>query len=230
MNVWKTFGARAALRGVNLKVAAGQRLALLGPNGSGKSTFLRVLATLLRPTAGRASIAGFDVQTQSAEVRGLIGVVSHQTFLYAGLSALENVEFYAGLYGVPEPRERGQELLRMVGMERQANVLVRELSRGMQQRVALARAIVHDPQVLLLDEPDTGLDQRWSAFLVDLLREASSEGRTVIITTHNLERSLDLADRVAVLNAGKIVFEADRRELDVGSLRDNYARSTGGAN
>lgn len=226
-NIWKTFGPRAALRGVTLKLGSGRRIAFLGPNGSGKSTLLKVLSTLLRPSAGSASIAGCDVQAQAAEVRSLVGVVCHQTFLYSELTGLENLEFYARLYGVAEPRERACQMLRLVGMEAHAGISIRQMSRGMQQRVALARAIVHDPMVLLLDEPDTGLDQRWSGFLVDLLQEVSRQGRSVVVTTHNLERSLDLADRVAVLNAGKLVFEADRGELDAGSLRENYLQRTG---
>ncbi|MBI2914261.1 MAG: ABC transporter ATP-binding protein [Chloroflexi bacterium] len=229
INLWKTFGPLAALRGVTLGVGAGQRLAVLGPNGSGKSTLLKVLATLLRPSAGTARLAGLDVRTHSAQVRCLIGVVCHQTFLYMELTAAENLEFYGRLYGVPDARDRAHQLLRLVGMERQAGVQLRDLSRGMQQRVALARAMVHDPQILLLDEPDTGLDQRWSGFLVDLLGEAARRGRSVIVSTHNLERSLDFGDRLAVLNAGRLVFTAKRGDLDVGSLRESYFQHTGAA-
>ncbi len=227
--VWKTFGSTEALRGVNLRVNPGERLAIVGPNGSGKSTLVKVLATLLRPSAGTARLAGLDVQTQALEVRRLIGVVCHQPFLYGELTALENLEFYSRLYGLPHPSDRARQQLRLVGLEGQADVLGRDLSRGMQQRLALARALVHEPPILLLDEPDTGLDQRWAAFLVDLLAEAAGQGRTVLLITHNLERSLELADRVAVLNGGKIVFTAKRDELDVASLKEAYLRHTGAA-
>jgi heme exporter protein A len=229
LGLWKTFGSLAALRGLNLRVGRGERLALVGPNGSGKSTLVRVLATLLRPSAGTVRLAGLDVQKQALEVRRLVGVVCHQGFLYGELTALENLEFYGRLYGLPHPGDQARHQLRLVGLEEQADALSRDLSRGMQQRLALARALLHDPPILLLDEPDTGLDQRWIAFLVDLLAESARQGRTVLVITHNLEHSLNLADRVAVLNGGKVVFAAKRDELDVGSLKEAYLRHTGAA-
>jgi ABC-type multidrug transport system ATPase subunit len=225
--VWKTFGPLAALRGISLVVPPGERLAIVGPNGSGKSTFLKVLATLLRPSAGTALLGGLDVRGDAAQLRRHIGVVSHHTFLYRDLTARENLEFYARLYRLSDPSDRALWQLRLLGLEKQRDTLASDLSRGMQQRLSLARALLHDPALLLLDEPDTGLDQRWSAFLTDLVANAARDGRTIVITTHNLERSLDLSDRVVVLNAGKIVFSADRNELDAGSLRENYARYTG---
>jgi heme exporter protein A len=196
--VWKTFGSTEALRGISMKVNPGERLAIVGPNGSGKSTLLKILATLLRPSAGTARVGGFDVQGQAMEVRRLIGVVSHQSFLYGELTTLENLEFYGRLYGVPHPGDLARQQLQFVGLEMHAEVLGRDLSRGMQQRLALARALIHDPQVLLLDEPDTGLDQRWAAFLIDQIAEAAGRGRTVLVVTHNLEHCVELADRVIV--------------------------------
>ena len=227
LGLWKTFGSLAALRGVSLSVGRGERLAIVGPNGSGKSTLLKVVATLLRPSAGTVRLAGLDVRSQALEVRRLIGVVCHQTFLYSELTALENLEFYGRLYGLSQPSDRARQQLRLVGLEPHADVPGRDLSRGMQQRLALARALLHDPPILLLDEPDTGLDQRWTAFLVDLLAEAAREGRTVLLTTHDLERTLDMADRLVVLNRGRVVFDAKRDELDVGSLKEAYLRHTG---
>ena len=225
--LWKTFGPLAALRSITLRVAPGERLAIIGPNGSGKSTLLRVLATLLRPSSGTALVGGLDVRRDAAQLRRYIGVVSHHTFLYRDLTSRENLEFYARLYRLADPSERALCQLSLVGLEKQRDTLARDLSRGMQQRLALARAFLHDPPVLLLDEPDTGLDQRWCAFLTELLDRAALEGRTIVVTTHNLERSLDLSDRVAVLNAGKVAFTARRGDLDVESLRENYARCTG---
>jgi len=229
LGLWKTFGSLAALRGVDLSVSPGERLAIVGPNGSGKSTLVKVIATLLRPSAGTVRLAGLDAQSQALEVRRLVGVVCHQTFLYNELTALENLDFYGRLYGLSHPGDRARQQLCQVGLEGHADVAVRDLSRGMQQRLALARALLHEPPILLLDEPDTGLDQRWTAFLVDLLAEAAREGRTVILTTHDLERTLDMADRLAVLNKGKVVFDAKRDELDVGSLKEAYLRHTGAA-
>ncbi len=225
--LWKTFGSTEALRGVNLTLSRGERLAIVGPNGSGKSTLVKVVATLLRPSAGMVRLAGLDVQAHALETRRLVGVVCHQTFLYGELTALENLEFYGRLYGLPHPSDRARQLLRRVGLEAHADVPGHDLSRGMQQRVALARALLHEPPILLLDEPDTGLDQRWTAFLVDLLAEAAQQRRTILLTTHDLERALDLADRLAVLNRGKVVFTAKRDELDAGSLKEAYLRHTG---
>ncbi len=225
--VWKMFGPVAALRGISLSVAPGERLAIVGPNGSGKSTLLKVLATLLRPSAGTALLGGLDVRRDAALLRRHIGVVSHHTFLYRDLTASENLVFYARLYRLPDPADRASWFLGFLGLDKQRDTRAGDLSRGMQQRLSLARALLHDPPVLLLDEPDTGLDQRWSAFLAEVVSNAAREGRTVVLTTHNLERSLDLSDRVVVFNAGKVVFSAHRDGLDAGSLRENYARYTG---
>jgi heme exporter protein A len=227
LGLWKTFGSLAALRGVNLSVGPGERLAIVGPNGSGKSTLVKVIATLLRPSAGTVRLAGLDAQSQALEVRRLVGVVCHQTFLYGELTALENLEFYGRLYGLSDSTDRARQQLRLVGLEGHADVPGRDLSRGMQQRLALARALIHEPPILLLDEPDTGLDQRWTAFLVDLLAEAARQGRAVLLTTHDLERTLDFGDRLAVLNGGRVVFAAKRDELDVGSFKEAYLRHTG---
>lgn len=227
LGLWKTFGSLAALRDVNLSVGPGERLAIVGPNGSGKSTLVKVIATLLRPSAGTVRLAGLDAQSQALEVRRLVGVVCHQTFLYGELTALENLEFYGRLYGLSDSTDRARQQLRLVGLEGHADVPGRDLSRGMQQRLALARALIHEPPILLLDEPDTGLDQRWTAFLVDLLAEAARQGRTVLLTTHDLERTLDFGDRLAVLNGGRVVFAAKRDELDVGSFKEAYLRHTG---
>ena len=227
--LWKSFDSVPVLRGLNLRVAAGQRAVIVGPNGSGKTTLFKVLATLLRPSAGAAWVAGFDIRSQTGEVRRNVGVLCHQTYLYGELTCQENLLFYARMYGVADPPQRSRQMLRLVGLERQADTLVRSLSRGMQQRLALARAIIHEPLVLLLDEPDTGLDQRWTGVLRDLVAERAAQGGTTLLTTHNLERSLDLADRVAVLNGGRIVFSARRDDLDVGSFKEAYSRHTGAA-
>jgi len=225
--LWKSFDSVAVLRGLNLRVAAGQRVVIVGPNGSGKTTLFKILATLVRPSAGEARVAGFDIRSQTGEVRRNVGVLCHQTYLYGELTCRENLLFYARMYGVADPHQRSREMMRLVGLERQADTLVRSLSRGMQQRLALARAIIHDPLVLMLDEPDTGLDQRWAGVLRDLVAERAAQGGTTLLTTHNLERSLDLADRVAVLNGGRIVFSARRDDLDVGSFKEAYSRHTG---
>jgi heme exporter protein A len=203
-----------ALVDVNLGVSAGERLLLLGPNGAGKSTFLRVFAGLMRPTAGQALVAG----EPAARSRGRVGVVSHATYLYEELSTLENLRLYAELYGVAEPRSRAVEMLGQVGLPELRDKRVGELSRGQQQRVTLARALLHDPAVLLLDEPDTGLDLAAFVLLEELI--TSRADRTVVLTTHNLASGLRLGTRAAILAHGRIVHEQP-------SVRDEDASMLG---
>ena len=225
----KAFGATPVLRGVDLAVAPGERLALFGPNGAGKTTLIRILVTLLRPSAGSVAVAGCTLGAQSAEVRRHIGVVTHQTYLYDDLTATENLRFYGRLYDVPDLATRIPVLLDRVGLARQTQSLVRTFSRGMQQRLALARALLHRPAVLLLDEPDTGLDQEAFAVLSDLVTGGDGERPTVILTTHNLERGWMLADRVAILARGRLAFGAPKESLNVAELTAAYRRYTAGA-
>lgn len=222
--LFKTFGHVAVLRGLNLRVRQGERLLLVGPNGSGKTTLLKIMATLLRPSGGRVRVHGLDVRRDAATVRRHVGFLSHQTYLYGELTALENLAFHSDLHGVPDGNRRVQRVLDQVGLARRAHVQVRTLSRGMQQRLALARVLLHRPSVLLLDEPDTGLDQRAAAALGHLLSVATAEGCTTVLTSHNLDRGLALADRVAVLTGGRITFEAAKEELNAGDLEKAYLR------
>jgi heme exporter protein A len=227
--VVKAFGLRPILRGVNLTVGEGEFVALFGPNGAGKTTFLRIVATLSRPTSGTVTIAGLPLPTYADAVRGLLGVVSHHPLLYGDLSAEENLLFYARLYHIRSeycPR-RIEETLRAVGLHRRASDLVRTFSRGMQQRLAIARAILHDPPILLLDEPYTGLDQDASATLDAVLRDVALQGRTVLMTTHDLARGLALSDRVTILSKGKIAYEAPSASLDHAAFAKTYAQVTG---
>jgi heme exporter protein A len=189
-----------ALVDLNLELDAGDRLLLLGPNGAGKSTFIRVFAGLMRAARGKALIAGQPARA----TRGLVGVVSHASYLYEELSGAENLRLYAQLYGVPQPTERAADLLAQVGIAHLADVLVGQLSRGQQQRVTIARALLHDPPVLLLDEPETGLDVAATSLLEDL-----TTGRTVVMTTHNLSTGLPLGTRAAILARGRLVYEQE---------------------
>jgi heme exporter protein A len=227
--VTKVFGLRPVLRGVDLRVENGMFLTLFGPNGAGKTTFLRILSSLSRPTTGGVRIAGYVLPQQAAEVRSVLGVVSHQPLLYGDLSAEENLRFYARMYALPrETREdRIAEVIEAVGLRKRSRDLVRTFSRGMQQRLAIARAVLHAPPVLLLDEPYTGLDQDAAAILDDVLREVATRGRTVLMTTHNIARGLAMADRVAILSKGKIAYEAGRNGLSVTSFAEIYADVTG---
>jgi heme exporter protein A len=225
----KTYGMVPVLRKLNLAVERGQFVALLGPNGSGKSTLLRLLAGLSRPTAGKILIGGWELPGESEAVRGQIGMVSHKTLLYDTLTARENLRFTARLYNLPaaEIDARIDDLLDRVGLLRRGDHLVRTFSRGMQQRLSIARALLHQPEVLLFDEPYTGLDQNAAAILDELLREANNGTHTIIMTTHQLDRAALLADRVVILDRGQIGYDAPCIGMDVMTLAAEYAAVTG---
>jgi heme exporter protein A len=195
----RRYGDRPALAGVSVRVAEGQTLAVFGANGAGKTTLLRVLATLLRPHAGGVSVLGWELPGEAWRARARIGLLGHEPLLYPDLTARENLRFHARLHGVAHARV--DELLRAVGMERRAGDPVRELSRGMVQRVAAARALLHDPALLLLDEPRAGLDPGAAEQLEPLIGRAS--GRTRVLVTHDVERGLREADVVLGLRAGR---------------------------
>ena len=220
----KSFGSKIALGGVDLDVAEGEFLTLVGPNGAGKTTLIRILATLTRPTRGSVRVAGCDLTKQGNEVRRRIGLASHQTLLYGDLSAEENLRFYGRMYEVPQLEERITALLQRVDLDHRRHDLVRTFSRGMQQRLSIARALLHDPAILLLDEPYTGLDQQAAEVLREVLTALVGRSRTVLMTTHNLERGLELCDRAAILVNGRLVHQADKSDLDVATFREMYRR------
>lgn len=214
----KRFGHTWVLRGVNLEVGAGQFVSIFGPNGAGKSTLLRILATLSAPTAGRVTMGGYDVQRDAMQVRCLLGYVAHQPMLYGDLSAEENLQFFARLYDVPQATERIDQALHLVNLDKRRSDRVRTFSRGMTQRLAIARALLADPPMLLLDEPDDGLDPEAADQLQDYLAGA----RTIVMVSHNLARGLAMADRVALLAQGRIAFEAPAKDLSIGELEAHY--------
>jgi heme exporter protein A len=217
----KRFGLKTVLRGLDFEVREGEFVALLGPNGAGKTTFLRILASLSRPSLGEVSVAGYQLPAQAAAVRARLGVVTHMPLLYGDLSAEENLRFFGKLYSVPSLDDRISEVLDLVGLAARRRDLVRTFSRGMQQRLAIGRAILHDPEVMLFDEPHTGLDQDACDMLDQLLRDVAARGRTVVMTSHDLARVEDLATRFDVLARGVISASAGRGELG-GNLLDFY--------
>jgi len=219
----KSFGLRPVLRGVDLEVAPGECLALVGPNGAGKTTLLRILATLTKPTAGLVRVAGLPLPAAAGEVRRRLGVVAHHTLLYSDLTADENLQFYAHMYALIGAGPRIVAVLEQVGLAARRHDLVRTFSRGMQQRLAIARALLHDPEVLMFDEPYTGLDPQAADMLDQVLVAARQGGRTTLLTTHDLTRALALADRVAILARGIIVFSAACRGLDPRGFGETYA-------
>jgi heme exporter protein A len=221
----KRFGLKTVLRSLDFQVQKGEFVALLGPNGAGKTTFLRILASLSRPAMGEVRIAGYQLPGQAAAVRRILGVVSHQPLLYGDLTAEENLKFYARMYQVPEREERVSEVLEMVGLSARRRDLVRTFSRGMQQRLAIGRAVLHDPEVMLFDEPHTGLDQDACAMLDHVLREVAARGRTVVMTSHDLARAADLASRFDILSRGKIIASAQRSDMPPDQLLSYYRQA-----
>jgi len=215
----KKFGAVRAVEDLSFSVAVGECVALFGLNGAGKTTLLRLLTGSLRLTSGSFSIFGLDPDRDDLEIRRRIGLISHQSFLYDDLTARQNLEFYARLYAVPDAAGRAAELLDKMELGARADDAVGTFSRGMQQRVSLARALVHRPQLLFLDEPFTGLDPRAARALRAMLERIRNERRTILMTTHDLARGLELSDRWIILSRGRILDQGRSAGTDMDSLR-----------
>lgn len=228
----KIYGYLPVLKKLSLTVDRGQFVALLGANGSGKSTLLRLLAGLGRVTGGVIRVGGWEMPAEAAAVRAQVGMIGHQAMLYANLTALENLQFFARLYDLPitERDDRIKSLLQEVGLWKRAHSPMRTFSRGMQQRLSIARALLHDPDILLLDEPYTGLDQDGAAGLDDLLRHTHQAGKTLIMTTHALERAAALSDRIVILNRGKIAYDEKHSGIRAIDLAATYTQVTGAIN
>lgn len=218
----KRFGLKTILRNLDFQVSRGEFVALLGPNGAGKTTFLRILASLSRPSYGTVKVAGYSLPKESAQVRAKLGVVSHMPLLYPDLTAEENLQFYARMYGITNYQNRITEVLELIGLENRRKDVVRTFSRGMSQRLAIGRAILHEPEIILFDEPYTGLDQDASEMLDDVLRTVASHGRTVVMTSHDLIRAEALATRFDVLSRGIITASIKRDELQKDGLINFY--------
>jgi heme ABC exporter ATP-binding subunit CcmA len=220
--VWKFYGDYPALRNVELAAEPGACLALIGRNGAGKTTLLRTIAGFSR--AGKGKITIFGNSPRDTATRRLMGFIGHGISVYDELSALENLTLFGKLYGLDDPRKTALDWLERTGLERVKDGLVREFSRGMRQRLAVARAFLHGPKVLLLDEPFTALDDRAIAVLQRLLREALAEGKTIVMSTHQLREALELATHVALLNRGQVAFHGERTPEMVADPGWVYAR------
>jgi heme exporter protein A len=218
----KAFGNQVALRGVDLSVAEGEFLTLFGPNGAGKTTLIRVVASLMRPTSGQVSIQGKDLDRAATSVRRHIGLISHNPLLYGDLTPDENLRFFARMYDLPKATDRIDAVLEQVGLVARRRDPVRTFSRGMVQRLAIARAILHNPVIMLLDEPYTGLDLQAADMLRSVLQELAASDRTVILTTHNLEQGLEMCDRTAILNRGKVAWQGPRTGIDLAGMKEIY--------
>lgn len=218
----KAFGMKPVLRGIDLNVPAGQSVALFGPNGAGKTTLIRIIVGLSKHTSGSVKLGGQEVQQAGHGLRRHIGFVGHNPLVYDSLTAEENLIFFGRLYETPDLPQRIDEVLERVGLHHRRKDLVRTYSRGMIQRLAIARAIVHDPPILLLDEPDTGLDQQAADMLRGLLMDIGASDRTVLLTTHNLERGIEWADRALILNGGKIRYDSPTSDMTGADFRQIY--------
>lgn len=222
----KRFGLKTVLRGLDFHVEPGEFVAILGPNGAGKTTFLRILSSLSRPSLGEVRIAGYQLPAEASHLRRRLGVVSHLPLLYGDLTAEENLRFYGRMYSVPDLNQRISTVLELVGLAPRRRDLVRTFSRGMQQRLAIGRAVLHDPEVMLFDEPYTGLDQDASSMLDVVLRDVAAAGRTVVMTSHDLVRTADLASRFDVLSRGVIAASIQRLDIDPDHLLAFYRQAT----
>lgn len=218
LGLGKQVDERALLRGIDLEIPRGCLVALLGANGAGKSTLLRVLATLSAPSQGRLELFGLGASAGRPEVRARIGLIGHQLMLYRDLSALENLEFFARLHRVEAPRERAKSLLDDAGLSDRASEPVGSLSRGMAQRVAICRALVHRPELLLADEPFTGLDAASSQWLRTLLTGLRDQGATILVAHHDIAEAVSMADQVLVLRGGELVVDSPTRGVSTADL------------
>jgi heme exporter protein A len=241
----KSFGHQVALRGVDLDVAEGEFLTLFGPNGAGKTTLIRIVASLAQPTAGTVQVRGKDLNKAATSVRRHIGLISHNPLLYGDLTPDENLRFFSRMYDLGDRGTnsvasgsdtaahgsglvdaRIDAVLEHVGLSARRRDPVRTFSRGMVQRLAIARAILHDPDIMLLDEPYTGLDLQAADMLRAVLQDLAASDRTVILTTHNLEQGLEMCDRAAILNRGKLAWGGPRTGMDLAGMKEIYRRVT----
>lgn len=218
----KTFGNLYALRNLSFSLNKGEFLTIFGPNGAGKTTLIRILSTITKASSGEIKIADLSFEDDSEKIRRQIGVIAHQTFLYENLTAEENLRFYGKLYDVENLSKKIETILSEVGLELRKKDFVRTFSRGMQQRLAIARALLHEPSILLLDEPYTGLDQHASGMLTNWLNRLRSSEQTILMVTHDLEQGLELADRIAILVEGQLVFNQEQKGVDVKKFRQTY--------
>jgi ABC-2 type transport system ATP-binding protein len=229
----KRFGTFTAVDHVDLLVNKGEIYGFLGPNGAGKSTTIRMLSTLLTPTSGTAKVDGFDVVHQGSEVQRRIGLVSEKMIMYPRLTALENMMFFGSLYGMDknELRKRAEELIEVVKLTPFKDKLVGGFSSGMRQRVNVIRAILHDPEILFLDEPTTGLDPQSTRFVRDLVKELKQRGHTIVLTTHIMEEADELSDRVCIIDHAKIMAvdtpQALKDKYNTNSLLEVFLQLTG---
>lgn len=217
----KSFGVLKAVDGIDFELKRGEFLTVFGPNGAGKTTLIKILSGLTQPTSGAAKVAGYNVAEGNPEMRNEIGVISHASALYADLTPLENLLFFARMHGLEKPEKQSLEAIDEVGLSRRRNDRVRTFSRGMLQRLAIARAILHGPSILFLDEPFTGLDLHASNVLKEHLQKLH-DSRTIIMATHDVSCGLEMCDKVALQVQGKFVFLENIANVNQGQFESMY--------
>ncbi len=222
VNIVKRFGRSTVLSGIDLTLGKGEFLTVFGANGAGKTTFLKIAASLLYPSEGNILLNGKDVRKTGESIRADLGFISHDTFLYQNLTASENLRFFASMYDLENIEELIENNLKAVALNNRADDIVRGYSRGMQQRLTIARAFMHDPSLLLLDEPYTGLDSFASGILNKLLGLFRNSDRTGILTTHNIEQGYDIATSVAVLHKGRIIYYSPTKDVTLEEFKRIY--------
>jgi ABC-type multidrug transport system ATPase subunit len=226
-NLVKKFGRKRVIDELELEVKDGDFLTIFGPNGSGKTTLIKLISTLLKPSSGTMMVNGHDSGEDGIEIRKSLGLVSHETYLYEELTAKENLKFYMKLYGIPFTKEKDRELdrmLRRVGLLHRMNDKVGTFSRGMKQRLSILRATIHNPKVLLLDEPYTGLDHKARGILNEMLLGFHNEGKTIVMTTHDIDKGYAVSQRLAILVGGKIVLDKQKTEIELENLINEYGK------
>jgi heme exporter protein A len=222
-NLNKSFGRHLVLKDINLAVKKGGFLTIFGPNGAGKTTLIKILSTLVAPTEGKITISDIVLSDDPTDIRKKIGLISHNALLYLDLSAYENLEFYGTLYGVENLKERAEALLDQVELTHRRHDQVRTFSKGMQQRLAIARSLIHQPSIMFLDEPHSGLDPH-AVDILDSLIDSIRDDHTFVMVTHDLAKGLDLCSSAIIMDGGDIIFHSDRNGIDESEFRDIYRR------
>ena len=224
----KQADTKLILRGIDLSIKKGETVAILGPNGAGKSTLLKTIATLIKPSSGEVKINGLDLKKNAHEIKKLMGYLPHSSLLYEHYSPLENLVFFGNLYGVKGVEEKAIKLVKDVGLSFFLKEPVKNFSRGMIQRTAIARAIIHDPELLLLDEPHTGLDQGAVSILNDVIISMKNRGATTLMVTHDFKQAAEICDRIIIVKSGKIVDDFNITENQLPILTEKYLAHTEG--
>jgi len=226
-NLTKYYGSQTAVREINLQVKPGETLVIFGHNGAGKTTLIKLFSTIIRPSSGTILMDGENIREYPEKLRSNIGVVTHNTFLYNNLTVYDNLAFYSRMYDVDNYRQRINEVVGSMGILPQLYDRVGTLSRGMQQRLSIARAIIHSPRLMLLDEPESSLDDKAVSMLWDSIRYPLNNNNkpTIIFTTHNLDRGFKECDRIIILSSGRIIFDKEKKSVELSELEKFFHKS-----